>query len=122
MDVLEIIDSIEDLVEGAKPAFFSNKVAVGREEILELLSDLRLKLPDDIKQATWIKGERERILNEARMDADKVINDAKVELGRLLSEESVLIEAKKQAAQIIQAATEKSVQITMGSIEYTDKI
>ncbi|MCI6610195.1 MAG: ATPase [Ezakiella sp.] len=122
MDVLEIIDSIEDLVEGAKPAFFSNKVAVGRDEILDLLSELRLKLPDDIKQATWIKSERERILNEARLDADKVVNDAKVELGKLLSEESVLIEAKKEAAEIINSAMDKSVSISLGSIDYTDKV
>ena len=71
MDVIEIINEIEDVVEGAKTAFLSNKVAVDKEEILELISELRLKLPDEIKQATWIKEERERILNEARLDGEK---------------------------------------------------
>ena len=67
MDVLEIIDSIEDLVEGAKPAFFSNKVAVGREEILELLSDLRLKLPDDIKHCLLYTSPSPRDRTRSRM-------------------------------------------------------
>ncbi len=121
MDVMEIINEIEDVIEGAKTAILSNKVAVNKEEILELISDLRIKLPDEIKQAKWIKSERERILNEARMEGEKVINDAKVELSKLLSEESVLIEAQKRANDMILNAKEQSAKIIVGSVDYTDK-
>ena len=114
MDVIEIINEIEDVVEGAKTAFLSNKVAVDKEEILELISELRLKLPDEIKQATWIKEERERILNEARLDGEKVINDAKVELSKLLSEDSVMVEAKSQAQKLMTETKDKSKQMTLG--------
>ncbi|MFR1323850.1 MULTISPECIES: ATPase [Ezakiella] len=122
MDVIEIINEIEDVVEGAKTAFLSNKVAVDKEEILELISELRLKLPDEIKQATWIKEERERILNEARLDGEKVINDAKVELSKLLSEDSVMVEAKSQAQKLMTETKDKSKQMTLGSINYSDKL
>ena len=122
MDVIEIINEIEDVVEGAKTAFLSNKVAVDKEEILELISELRLKLPDEIKQATWIKVERERILNEARLDGEKVINDAKVELSKLLSEDSVMVEAKSQAQKLMTETKDKSKQMTLGSINYSDKL
>lgn len=122
MDVIEIINEIEDVVEGAKTAFLSNKVAVDKEEILELISELRLKLPDEIKQATWIKEERERILNEARLDGEKVINDAKVELSKLLSEDSVMVEAKSQAQKLMAETKDKSKQMTLGSINYSDKL
>ena len=122
MDVIEIINEIEDVVEGAKTAFLSNKVAVDKEEILELISELRLKLPDEIKQATWIKEERERILNEARLDGEKVINDAKVELSKLLSEDSVMVEARSQAQKLMTETKDKSKQMTLGSINYSDKL
>ena len=122
MDVIEIINEIEDVVEGAKTAFLSNKVAVDKEEILELISELRLKLPDEIKQATWIKEERERILNEARLDGEKVINDAKVELSKLLSEDSVMVEVKSQAQKLMTETKDKSKQMTLGSINYSDKL
>lgn len=122
MDVIEIINEIEDVVEGSKTAFLSNKVAVDKEEILELISELRLKLPDEIKQATWIKEERERILNEARLDGEKVINDAKVELSKLLSEDSVMVEAKSQAQKLMTETKDKSKQMTLGSINYSDKL
>ena len=122
MDVLEILNEIEDVVEASKPALFSSKIAIDKEEILDLVSELRLKLPDDIKQATWIKEERDRILNEAKLDGQKVVNDAKVELSRLLSEDSVMIEAQKRAAQMLADAKKQAATITLGSIEYSDKM
>lgn len=122
MDVLELIGEIEDIIDSAKPALFTNKVTVEKEKVLKLLEDLRLKLPEEIQKAGWIKRDREIILNEARMDGDKLINDAKVQLARLLSQESVTVEARRQATEMMESAKQQSANITIGSIDYTDKL
>ena len=64
MEILSIMETLEDLVEKSMSIPFSGKCIVDREEILEIIKEMRLKLPDDIKQAKWVKEERQRILIE----------------------------------------------------------
>ena len=54
MEVLRLIDEIEDIVEAGSTLPFSSKVMVDKSEILEIIKDIRIKLPDEIKQASWI--------------------------------------------------------------------
>jgi len=55
MEMLSILETLEDLVEKSVTVPFSGKCLVDKEEILEIIKEIRLKLPDDIKQAKWIK-------------------------------------------------------------------
>ena len=73
MEVLKLIDEIEDIVEAGTSLPFSGKVMVDKFEILEILKEIRIKLPDEIKKATWIKKERQRILEEAQKDEDTLL-------------------------------------------------
>ena len=66
MEIFTLLENIEDILEKSKGVPFSNKVLVDKEEILEIISELRLKLPEELKQAKWIKEERQRILVEAQ--------------------------------------------------------
>ena len=66
MDILMLIDEIEDIVEAGTSVPFSGKVMIDKEEVLEIIKEIRIKLPDEIKQAAWIKEERQRILAQAQ--------------------------------------------------------
>ncbi|HPZ05572.1 MAG TPA: ATPase, partial [Clostridiales bacterium] len=55
MEILSILETLEDLVEKTVSVPFTGKCLVDKEEILEIVKELRLKLPDDIKQAKWVK-------------------------------------------------------------------
>jgi len=62
---------------------------VDKEEILEIIKEIRLKLPDDIKQAKWIKEERQRILLEAQKEANNIIKDAENKIASLIDEHEI---------------------------------
>ena len=66
MDILMLIDEIEDIIEAGTTVPFSGKVMIDKEEVLEIIKEIRIKLPDEIKQAAWIKEERQRILAQAQ--------------------------------------------------------
>jgi len=55
MEILKLIDEIEDIIENGSSVPFSSKVMIDADEIYDIISEIRIKLPDEIKQANWIK-------------------------------------------------------------------
>ena len=85
MEIFTLLEELEDILENCKTVPFSGKSVVDKEEILEILKEIRLKLPDELKQAKWIKEERQRILVEAQKEADFVVRTIQNEAVRIAS-------------------------------------
>ncbi len=122
MDVLKLIDEIEDIIEVGTSVPFSGKVMVYKAELLEIIKDIRIRLPDEIKQASWIKEERQRILAEAQQDADTLMKEAEYKLEELIEQEEVTKRATERAEQIINKAQTNAKEIRLGSIDYADSL
>ena len=76
MDALELLDELEDIIDKGASVPFSGRCILDKDELLDVLQEIKLKLPDDLKQAKWIKEERQRILQEAQTEADNLIKSA----------------------------------------------
>ena len=74
MEIFTLLETLEDLLENSKGLPFTSKSMVDKEEMLEIIKEIRIKLPDELKQAKWIKEERQRILVEAQKEADDIVN------------------------------------------------
>ena len=72
MDALELLDELEDIIDKGASVPFSGRCILDKDELLDVLQEIKLKLPDDLKQAKWIKEERQRILQEAQTEADNL--------------------------------------------------
>lgn len=128
----QIIDEIEDYIENCKfQPFSSEKIIVNKEELEELLSELRLKTPDEIKKYQKIINNKEAIINDAKERADAMIKEATAHITELVSEHEIMQqaykqanevvdEASRQAQEILDAATNDANNIRMGAIQYTD--
>ncbi len=122
MDVLKLIDEIEDIIENGSAVPFTKKVVIDSEEILEIIKEIRLRIPDEIKQAAWIKEEKQRILADAQNDADNILNDAEYKLEELIEGESITKIAQERAKEIIEKAQNNAKEIRLGSMEYADNL
>ena len=122
MEIFTILESIEDILEKSKGVPFSNKVLVDKEEILEQISELRLKLPEELKQAKWIKEERQRILVEAQKEADDIVKEAENRIISMIDEHEITRKAYEQKAEIIETANEMSREISKGTKDYADNV
>ena len=76
MEIFTLLESLEDIIETSRNVPFSTKGLVDKEEILDLIKEIRIKLPDELKQAKWVKEERQRILMEAQKEADGIVKEA----------------------------------------------
>ena len=77
MDVLVLIDKLDDLVHNAKPVPLTDQVRVDKEEIYDILDQMRATIPEEIKQARWIVKERQEMLAEAKREAERIVKEAR---------------------------------------------
>ncbi|MCX7921261.1 MAG: ATPase [Clostridia bacterium] len=122
MEILAILETLEDVVERSVSVPFSGRSLIDKEEILEIVKEIRLKLPDDIKQAKWVKEERQRILLEAQKEANNIIKDAENKISSLVDEHEITKKAYEQANEIIANAQKNAREIRLGTREYADSI
>lgn len=122
MEILSILETLEDVIEKGVSVPFSGRCLVDREEVLELIKEIRLKLPDDLKQAKWVKEERQRILLEAQKEANNVVKDAENKIAELVDEHEITKKAHEQAKEIVSNAQKNARDIRLGTREYADSV
>ena len=122
MEIFTLLETLEECIERAKKVPFTQKVMVDTDEILDIVKEIRLKLPDELKQAKWVKEERGRILVEAKKEADGIVKEAENRIISMIDEHEITRKAYEQKAQIIETANEMSREISKGTKEYADNI
>lgn len=122
MDVLALIDKLDDLIHNARTVPFSDKVAIDREEIYELLDQMRSSVPEEIKQSRWIVKERQEMLAEAKREADRLVADARDKAAHEASQEEIVKRADREAAQILEDARVREREVRLGAEDYADEV
>jgi len=72
-DALELISELEDLIDKGVSVPFTGRCLLDKEELLELIQEIKFNLPTDLEQAKWIKSERQNIINDATKEAEDII-------------------------------------------------
>lgn len=128
----QLIDELEEYLESCKPKFMSNsEIIVNKDEIDELLRELRMKTPDEIRRYQKIISNKEAILNDARTKAQALIDEATVHTNELISEHEIMQQAyaqangivataAKQAQEILDKATIEANELRMQASQYTE--
>lgn len=128
----QLISDIESYIDNCKYQPLSNtKIIVNKDQLEDMLSELRLKTPDEIKKYQKIINNKDAIIAEAKEQADAIINAAQIQTEELINEHEImqrayaqankLIEqASAQAQAILDNATEDANNIRLGAMQYTD--
>ncbi|MCI8529140.1 MAG: hypothetical protein HFH82_08335 [Lachnospiraceae bacterium] len=128
----QLIDELEEYIESCKPTLrSSSKIIVNKDEIDDLLRELRMKTPDEIKRYQKIISNRDAILTDAETRAKALIDEATVHKNELISEHeimqkayeqanSIIAVAAKQAQEILDKATIEANELRMQASKYTE--
>ena len=122
MDILKSIDDLEEIIETAGSIPLTGKVAVDKTQLLDLIQKLRLELPNEIKEATWVKDERDKILSEAETEANQKVSEAEEKSKNLLDENYIMKLAYEKAEKVVGEANEEAAQIRQGARDYADEV
>jgi cell division septum initiation protein DivIVA len=122
MDVLVLIEKLDDVIHDARGVPLSGDVRVNKEEMYDLLDQMRATIPEEIKQARWIVKERQEMLAEAKREAERIVTEAKDKQAQLVSAEEVVKQAERLAEDIVEEARAREREIRLGAEDYADEI
>ncbi|MBR4669822.1 MAG: ATPase [Butyrivibrio sp.] len=130
----QLIDEIETYIDNCKPQPLSQtKIVVNKEEIDELLRELRSKTPEEIKKYQKIISNKEAILNDARKKAEDIVNQATIKTHELINEHEIMQQAYAQANEVVSQAAMQAKEILdnanieannmkSAAVQYTDQL
>lgn len=130
----QIIEEIEEYIDSCKfQPLSTTKIIVNKDQLDELLRELRMKTPDEIKRYQKIIANKDAILADAQAKADNLIEEAHIQTNELVSEHEIMQQAYSQANAIVTAATEQAQEILdnatrdandirIGAMQYTDDL
>lgn len=120
MSIDEILEEMDELLDkAASVPFVSHKKVIDGERMRELINDVRLNMPHELKEAKKIEFDCQRILNEAKINAEAIIRKAEERAAQIVSKEAIVAEAKKKAIDMLtkaQAASKKLQQDAINSV------
>ncbi len=122
MDVLTLLERLDTYLSECSRLPLVGKIMVDEDEVFGLIDDLRAAIPQEIEQAKWLLKERDRILQEARKEADEIMKDAQGQIATLASESVITKEARIQAEELIDKAQEVAGEIHIGARRYADEL
>lgn len=130
----QLIDDIYEFVESCKSsALSSNKIIVPKDELIDLLDELRMRTPDEIKKYQRIVANRDAIINDAENRAALIVAEAEAKANKLISESEIMGQAYNQANELVRQANEEASrindevkqsadEITSGAFAYTNDL
>ncbi|TMD66203.1 MAG: hypothetical protein E6I84_06415 [Chloroflexi bacterium] len=107
MNIHEAVDRLEYLIAHSRQIPLTRTVVIDQEEALACVDDLRLSLPDEIKQARWTLQEQQRLLSEAQAEAARTVSKASERAQTMIGQHELVKRAEKQAEAMLKEAAAK---------------
>ncbi|GAA5182065.1 hypothetical protein GCM10023322_18170 [Rugosimonospora acidiphila] len=120
MEPLDRIDEIMALVETARSVPMSRNCMLDRTEMINILDQLREELPAELRRATALLEERDKILEAGRNEAERIIGEGEAEHSRLVSVNEVSVSAEHEAARLISEARAEAQRLREEVDDYVD--
>ena len=123
MSIYNLLDQLESTIEGSKRAFMQNdKIIIDPEDLYQLIDQIRSSVPDDIKDAQWVKKEEEQIKKKAQEDYERIIEEARQRAHDLVSETEIYRLAEIRVREMLEEANQAAHDVTLGAFNYANDI
>lgn len=106
------IDEITQYIDSCKyAAFSSDKILVDRDKLLDMLSDLRGNMPEEMARYRKVVNERRQILDDARAKAQALIDETTAKTNQLVNDQEIMQQAYAQANEVVAMSSQRAQQI-----------
>ncbi|MDR1664234.1 MAG: hypothetical protein LBR83_04840 [Clostridiales bacterium] len=120
--LLDYLDAIEDILDSSKAVPFSNKISVEKERIFDVISEIRLNLPNEIRHAQRIIEDHDKIINEAKSRAASLLKEAETEAKTLTNNHEIYRRANDQASEHIEETKKSIREMRLNAMDYADEM
>ena len=118
MDILQLIDRLEELFNQSKSIPLTRNVMVDEDRMLDIIDQMRIAIPEEVKKAQQLLGQRDRVLAQAQEEANRTLELARQKADQLASKEMVMQEAQRRADQILTQARTDAEHVRVDADDY----
>ncbi|HET9912844.1 MAG TPA: hypothetical protein VFQ13_13190 [Anaerolineales bacterium] len=118
MDILQLIDRLEELFNESKNFPFTKNVMVDEDRMLDIIDQMRIAIPEEVKKAQQLLGQRDRVLAQAQEEANRTLEIARQKADQLVSKDMVVQEAQRRADQILAQARAEAETTRVDADDY----
>ncbi len=104
MDILQLIDRLEELFNDAKAVPFTHNVLVDEDRMLEIIDQMRIAVPEEVKKAQQVMSQRDRVMAQAQEEANRTLQLARDKADQLVQKDMIVGESQRRAEQIVSQA------------------
>ena len=122
MNIMVLIELLDETLQEASSLPLTGKKLVDVDKCLDIIRDLRINLPEDIKDAEQIVADKDGILNDAENEAQSIVDEAERRFKAILDEHEITRRARDGADEIIARANADAQEIRLGSIGYANEL
>ncbi|MDE6726754.1 MAG: hypothetical protein K2J80_02310 [Oscillospiraceae bacterium] len=118
----DLIDSLEDLIHSAMRVPFGKKSMIDVDKVAEIVADIRIALPTEIKQAQNVVQDKNNIISDAKREAEMIIRKAEQRREELIDQSDIMKEARRRSTEIISQAQNRSSDLRVSTNDFADKM
>jgi regulator of protease activity HflC (stomatin/prohibitin superfamily) len=118
MDILQLIDRLEELFNDAKAVPFTHNVIVDEDRMLELIDQMRIAIPEEVKKAQQVVAQRDRVMAQAQEEANRTVQLARDKAAEMAQKDIITQEAQRRADQILSQARAEAEAIRADADNY----
>jgi hypothetical protein len=104
MDILQLIDRLEELFNDGKPIPLTRSVAVDEDRMLDIIDQMRIAIPEEVKKAQQLLSQRDRVMAQAQEESNRTLELAREKADGLVTKDGIVQEAERRAEQILNQA------------------
>ena len=118
MDILQLIDRLEELFNQSKTIPLTRNVMVDEDRMLDIIDQMRIAIPEEVKKAQQLLGQRDRVLAQAQEEANRTLEIARQKADQLVAKDMIAVEAQRRADQILVQARSEAEGIRADADDY----
>lgn len=118
MDILHLVDKIEDLFNESKPLPFTRNIVIDEDKLLDIIDQMRVTIPEEIKKAQQIVTQKDRIIAQAQEEANRIIDLAKDKAEQIVEREAIVRNAQTRSSLIVRQAREDASAVKQDADSY----
>ena len=118
MDILQLIDRLEELFNESKNVPFTKNVMVDEDRMLDIIDQMRIAIPEEVKKAQQLLGQRDRVLAQAQEEANRTLELARQKADQLVTKDIVAVEGQRRSDLLIAQARSEAENIRADADDY----
>jgi cell division septum initiation protein DivIVA len=118
MDILHLVDRLEELLNQSRPLWFTHNVIIDEDRMLDIIDQMRVAIPDEVKKAQQLLAQHDRILAQAQEEANRTIVIAREKSDQLVERDAIVQAAQVRADQVVVQARSEAERTKQEADQY----